>query len=129
MRPAIVSLLTIIIGLMVRASASQELVVDTVITDYTNDSKPKVLARTHVVTESGSRIITQGGRYEYVVTATLRNNGTVDLWQVVSRRSWHPRMFRKRTTFGPSTANIRLGSPYGMCVGNESFSTKVSLLK
>jgi len=63
--------------------------------------------------------------YEYVVTAILREDRTVDLSQTVTRyydnRSPH--------TFGPSKSNTPLRTPYGMAVGNAGFLNRFSLAK
>lgn len=116
--------------LAVTVCAEPRLAVETVVKDGGGGGKLKLIARVYLLTKSGKEVAVrvtslEVGSFEYSVTPTLSENGTVEIRELVTQR------FGKREphNVGPAKRKVSLGETLEWFVGPLAFSTKVSLAK
>jgi hypothetical protein len=116
--------------LALTAWAEPRLVVETIVKDGGAGGEPKLIAHVHLLTKSGNEVAArvaslEVGSFEYSVTPTLGENGTVEIRELVTQRFGE----RKPHNVGPSKRTAALGETLEWSVGPLGFSTKVSVEK
>jgi hypothetical protein len=98
---------------------SPNLLIETVITEQRIPAEVKVFS---VWTVSGKQAIIQSGTLEYAVTASVLDDGTVDVRAVLTDK-------QKNKKLATTRINAQLGNVSELEVGQFAFKTKTALAK
>ena len=119
---ATINTLLAIIAITLTASATPNLLIETIITKQNAPAEPEIVSRPTVLTTSGKEAIIQTGTFECAVTATVLDNGNIDVRAVLTDK--HKDEKRATTRF-----ETQLGKVAKFGLGQFAFQTKISLAK
>ena len=117
-----INILLAIIAITLTASAEPNLLIETIITEQHAPAEPAIISRPRVLTTSGQEAIIQKGTLEYTVTATLLDNGNIDVRAVLTDK-------HKDEKLATTRIESQLGKVAELQVGQFAFHTKTSLAK
>ena len=119
-----INTLLAVIAITLTASATPNLLIETIITEQNAPAEPRIVSRPTVLTTSGKEAIIQTGTLEYTVTATVVDNGNIDVCAVLTDK--HKDEKRVTTRF---ETQLKLGKAAKFEFGQFVFQTKISLAK
>ena len=117
-----INILLAFIASSLTAFAAPNLLIETIITEQHAPAEPQIISRPTVLTTSGQEAIIQTGTLEYTVTATLLDNGNIDVRAALTDK-------HKDEKLATTRIEIQLGKVAELQVGPFAFHTKTSLAK
>ena len=117
-----INILLAIIATTLTASTEPNQVNETIITEQHDPAEPEIILRPTFLTTSGQEGIIQTGTLEYAVTATLLDNGNIDVRAVLTDK-------HKDEKLATTRIEMQLGKVAQLQVGQFAFHTKTSLAK
>lgn len=112
------------ISLALSAFGSQQLLLETTLSKHDAKGGSEVLGKPSLVLESGREGCIVHGRYRYVLTPTLRADGTVDIRAVITRRDGD-----EVSTVATPRMIVGLGKLAEVRIGDLGFTAQPSLAK
>lgn len=107
------------IAIALTASASPELVLETIITEHHAQGGRKVLSAPRMTIEGGKQATVQVGKVECAFTPALKNDGTVDLRVVFTEH--------KADKLAAPRVTAKLGQVVEIQTGQLAFTAKTTL--
>lgn len=112
------------LAIVLNASASPELLVETTITQNHTEGGPDVLKGPNIKVKSGEPAVVVVGQLEYTVTPTLKEDGEVEVWTVLSKPEGD-----QRGQIAGSLKTTQLGQTYEFKIGQFAFASKITVAK
>ena len=110
------------IALSLAVSASPTLIIQTTITESHATGGPDVMTAPQISVESGKQAVIKVGNFEYAVTPTLLDDGTVDLRAALTERSGD-----KVDVLTAPTIKAEIGRAAEVKIGDLTIATTTSV--
>lgn len=106
------------------ASGAPQLLISTTISKHDAKGDTELLSKPSIIIESGNQGIIESGKREYIITPTLRDNGTVDIQTVITESRG-----KETATLSKPRMIVELGKIAQVRIGQLVFTAQPSISK